>query len=122
MPRQSPPYRNVGAGQRRPLSWYKSSGSGRRWVALDADSKMVLSWRIGPRDAETAFDLMTDLAQRVKGRIQMTTDGYRAYFNAVEDAFGTEIDFATLHKVYASTGDNETRYSPAKIMSSETKV
>jgi hypothetical protein len=56
---------------------------------------MVLSWRIGPRDAETAFDLMTDLAQRVKGRIQMTTDGYRAYFNAVEDAFGTEIDFAT---------------------------
>jgi IS1 family transposase len=54
------------------------------WVALDADSKMVLSWRVGPRDAATAYDLMTDLAERVISWLPMTTDGYRAYADAIE--------------------------------------
>jgi IS1 family transposase len=92
------------------------------WVALDADSKMVLSWRIGPRDGATALDLMTDLADRIVGRVQLTTDGFKSYFGAIEEAFGDHIDFATLHKVYSRISENETRYSPAKIMSSTTEV
>jgi IS1 family transposase len=92
------------------------------WVALDADSKMVLSWRIGPRDAETADELMRDLSERVRGRMQMTTDGHRAYLDAVIGAFGLDIDYATLHKVYGIEQGNQTRYSPAKILSSATEV
>jgi IS1 family transposase len=92
------------------------------WVALDANSKMVLSWRIGPRDAATAYDLMTDLAERITSRVQMTTDGYRAYLDAIEGAFGLDIDYATLHKVYGNDASAETRYSPAKILSSTTEV
>src|SRR5687768_827849 len=83
---------------------------------------MVVSWRIGPRDGATAYDLMMDLAGRIRGRVQMTTDGYRAYLDAIEDAFGHDIDFATLHKVYGSDSSAETRYSPAKILSSTTEV
>ena len=65
---------------------------------------------------------MEDVASRINTRVQMTTDGHRAYINAVEDVFGIDIDYATLQKMYGAAQENETRYSPAKIISSTTEV
>ncbi len=92
------------------------------WVAIDADTKLVPSWRIGSRDAGTAYELMTDLANRVRTRIQLTTDGHRAYLDAVESAFGSEIDYAMLQELYGSTPENETRYSPSRIIDMRSEV
>ena len=86
------------------------------WTGLDADSKLMISWRLGPRDGATAYEFMKDLAGRIANRVQLTTDGYRPYLAAVEDAFGGDIDYAMLVKVYGSAGDGETRYSPAKCL------
>jgi IS1 family transposase len=91
------------------------------WVAVDADAKLVPSWRLGQRDLATATDFVNDLAKRVKGRVQITTDALKTYVNVIEDAFGSEVDFAQLHKVYRSPMDNETRYSPAKCIGCSTK-
>lgn len=92
------------------------------WTALDADSKLIVSWLVGGRDAGSAFAFMSDVAARIKTRIQLTTDGHKVYLNAVEDAFGADVDYAMLTKVYGATQENETRYSPAKILSSTTEV
>jgi IS1 family transposase len=92
------------------------------WVAIDADSKLVPSWRIGPRDAGTAYELMTDLAGRLRNRVQLTTDGLRAYLDAVEDAFGVDVDYAMLQKLYGSAPENETRYSPSRIIGVRSEV
>ncbi len=83
------------------------------WVAIDADTKLVPSWRVGPRDAATAYDLMHDLAGRLANRVQLTTDGFKPYLSAVEDAFGGDIDYSMLVKLYGTSGERETRYSPA---------
>jgi IS1 family transposase len=72
------------------------------WVAIDADTKLVPSWLVGLRDAEWANAFMLDVAARLKHRIQLTSDGLKAYLNAVEEAFGGEIDYATLVKLYGS--------------------
>src|SRR5438309_1741317 len=82
------------------------------WTALDADSKLMLSWRLGPRDAAIAFDFMQDLAGRLASRVQLTTDGHKPYLAAVEDALGADIDYSMLIKLYGASGENETRYSP----------
>jgi IS1 family transposase len=92
------------------------------WVAVDADSKLVPSWRLGQRDLATAKDFVDDLAQRVKGRVQVTTDALRTYVNVIEDAFGSEVDYAQLHKVYRAPLENETRYSPAKCIGCDMKA
>ena len=73
------------------------------WVALDADTKLVPCWFIGKRDAGCAYHFMHDLAGRLANRVQLTTDGHKASLYAVEDAFGCEIDYAMLHKIYGST-------------------
>jgi IS1 family transposase len=91
------------------------------WVAVDADSKLVPSWRLGQRDLATAEDFVNDLAQRVRGRVQITTDALRTYVNVIEDAFGADVDFAQLHKVYRAPQENETRYSPACCIGCVTK-
>ena len=70
------------------------------WTALDADHKLILSWKVGSRDAEYALALMDDLRGRLANRVQLTTDGHRAYLQAVEDAFGADIDYAMLVKLY----------------------
>jgi IS1 family transposase len=62
------------------------------WVGIDADTKLVVSFFVGNRDAETAYTFMRDIKSRVKNRIQLTTDGHKAYLNAVPDAFGSKID------------------------------
>ncbi len=85
------------------------------WVAIDADSKLILSWRVGPRDIGTAYELMTDLADRLSTRVQLTTDGNKCYLTAVEDAFGAGIDYAMLQKVYGVDPEGDRRYSPATV-------
>lgn len=90
------------------------------WTALDADTKLIPSFTVGKRDAASARILIEDLAGRLKNRIQLTTDGLRAYPEAVEGAFGSEIDYAQLIKTYESSQE-ETRYSPAVCTSCEQK-
>lgn len=71
------------------------------WTAIDADTKLIPCWYVGTRSAESAYDFIHDLASRRSSRIQLTTDGHRAYVDAAEDAFGADIDFAQLIKMYA---------------------
>jgi transposase-like protein len=82
------------------------------WVGQCADSKMVLSWHVGRRNAETAYPFMHDLASRLTSRVQLTTDGLHAYLEATDSAFGTDIDYARLIKVYGSDPSAEKRYTP----------
>ena len=86
------------------------------WVGIDAESKLVVSWLVGNRDAQTAYDFMQDIAYRLKNRVQLTTDGLKAYVDAVEDSFTGMVDYAQLVKLYGNAGgsDNEKRYSPVE--------
>jgi len=86
------------------------------WVALCADTKLVVTWAIGTRGAGTAYEFMHDLAGRLANRVQLTTDGHRVYLQAVESAFGADIDYAMLVKLYGNDGENESRYSPAECI------
>jgi IS1 family transposase len=84
------------------------------WTAIDADTKLICSWKIGGRGASTAYAFINDLASRMASRIQLTTDGHRVYVDAVDSAFGADIDYAMLVKVYgADRVESEARYSPA---------
>ena len=86
------------------------------WTALDADSKMILAYEVGDRSGMTAIEFMDDLRGRLAYRVQLTTDGHKAYLEAVEGAFGGDVDYAQLIKLYGgSTGDegHERKYSPA---------
>lgn len=95
------------------------------WVGIDADTKLVASFMVGKRTAEYAQAFINDLASRLAGRIQLTTDGLKAYVEAVEGAFGRDVDFAQLVKMYGSEGqpksDNR-RYSPSEFTGSEKTV
>lgn len=87
------------------------------WVAIDADTKLVPSWRIGDRSGETALSFVDDLASRLVNRVQITTDGHRAYLEAIEGAFGGDVDYAVLHKVYGAAPESfKGRYSPAECI------
>ena len=93
------------------------------WTAIDADTKLIISYMLGDRGASTAQAFMQDIASRISNRIQLTTDGYRVYAEAVEDAFGSEIDYAMLVKIYGASGDSpESRYSPATCIGCRTGV
>jgi IS1 family transposase len=92
------------------------------WVGLDADSKLVVSWTCGRRDADTAYEFMHDLAARLANRVQLTTDGLHAYLVATDAAFGTEIDYARLIKVYGSDPNAERRYAPPVCLKSTTEI
>ena len=87
------------------------------WTGLDADSKLIVSWLVGPRDAGSAFTFVSDLADRLADRVQLTSDGLKVYLAAVEDAFGTDVDYATLVKLYGALDtEGQRRYSPAKCL------
>ena len=84
------------------------------WTAIDADSKMILSYLVGGRDGEYAMWFMDDLASRLANRVQLTSDGHKAYLEAVEGAFGMDVDYAQLVKMYGPTITAPGRYSPAE--------
>jgi len=90
------------------------------WVAIDAESKLVVSWCVGSRGLSTAQAFMKDLAGRLSTRVQLTTDGHRVYLEAVESAFGSEIDYSMLVKIYKADSEPDTRYSPAECIATET--
>lgn len=89
------------------------------WTAIDADSKLLVSYMVGGRDAEFALLLMDDLRWRVANRIQLTTDGHKAYLQAVEEAFGADVDYAMLVKLYgepSASPEAARRYSPPECV------
>jgi hypothetical protein len=90
------------------------------WTAHCADTKLVPGWAVGPRDGGMAYHFIHDLAKRLRNRVQMTTDGHKAYLNAVEDAFGTELDYAMLIMVFGNGTEHEgaQNYSPGMCMGS----
>lgn len=101
----------------------KGAGDVWTWTAIDADTKLILSYTLGDRGAATAHAFMQDVASRTRNRIQLTTDGHRVYADAVEDAFGSDIDYAMLVKIYGASNDNpESRYSPATCIGCRTGV
>lgn len=104
--------KNVGKAKAAP----SGAGDTWTWTGLDADSKLIVSWLVGPRDAGSAFSFASDLKSRLANRVQLTSDGLRLYVDAVEDAFGSDVDYAQLVKLYGASGENETRYSPAKCI------
>jgi IS1 family transposase len=83
------------------------------WTAIDADTKLIPSWFVGGRDSDAAIIFMDDLASRLANRVQLTSDGHKAYLEAVEGAFGSDIDYAMLVKLYGESPEAEKRYSPA---------
>ena len=93
------------------------------WTGIDADSKLIVSWLVGGRDGSYALELMDDLRKRLAGRVQLTTDGHKAYLGAVEGAFGGNVDYAQLVKLYGSPLVEEARrYSPAHCVGAECNV
>jgi IS1 family transposase len=91
-------------------------GSVWTWTCIDADTKLVPSWLVATRDTGSAYEFMMDVASRMRSRVQLTTDGHRPYLLAVEGAFGADIDYATLTKIYGTDPQAEKRYSPAKCL------
>jgi IS1 family transposase len=93
-------------------------GAGDTWtfVGIDADTKLAVSWHVGGRNAVCAYRLMSDLASRIDGRVQITTDGLRAYIDAVDAAFDGLVDYAQLVKLYGDSPEAEKRYSPAECI------
>jgi len=84
------------------------------WVAMDSETKLVISYLVGNRDADYAKIFINDVAGRLKNRVQLTTDGLKAYLEAVEENFGADIDFAQLIKLYGKSLEGDHRYSPAE--------
>lgn len=91
------------------------------WTAIDADTKLIVSWLVGNRDGDTAVIFIKDLKARLANRVQLTTDGHKAYLQAVEETFGADIDYAMLIKLYGQSEDPERRYSPAECIGIEKK-
>lgn len=86
------------------------------WTAIDADTKLIVSWLVGGRDGAYAMAFIDDLAARLANRVQLTSDGHKAYLDAVEDAFGDDVDYAMLIKLYGESVEGQKRYSPAEIV------
>jgi hypothetical protein len=90
------------------------------WTAIDADSKLIVSWLLGGRDAGYAWEFMTDVASRLANRVQLTTDAHKAYLTVVPEAFGFNVDYAQIVKLYgADPKEDQRRYSPAQCLGAE---
>lgn len=89
------------------------------WTGMCADTKLMVSWRVGSRDADTAHDFVQDIASRMAGRIQLTSDGFTKYKEAVENAFGADVDYAQLVKIYGKSSESKKRYSPTEFVSTK---
>lgn len=98
-------------------------GSVWTWTALCPDTKLIPCWYVGTRDAGAAYHFIHDLKERLATRVQLTTDGHKAYLSAVEDAFGSDVDYAMLQKIYGIAPEGgEVRYSPAQCMGAKKAV
>ena len=102
--------KNVAAAKRQDLAY----GDTWTWTAIDADTKLVMSWLVGGRDGDYAMAFIDDLSRRLANRVQLTSDGHRAYLEAVEGAFGGDVDYAQLIKIYGASAAPAGRYSPAE--------
>lgn len=103
--------KNVAAAKAAP----PNAGDTWTWTAIEADTKLIVSYLVGGRDCEYAMEFMDDLRSRISNRVQLTSDGHRAYLEAVEGAFGGDVDYAQLVKVYGNAPENaKGRYSPAE--------
>lgn len=114
----------VGAKQKNVSEEKMSDGWGDvwTWTAIDADTKLIPCWMVGQRGLPSAIEFIGDLASRLSHRVQLTTDGHRPYLEAVEEAFGGDIDFAQLIKIYGASGEAQTRYSPGQCIGIECKA
>ena len=92
------------------------------WVAMDADTKLVPSWLVGERDTPTAIEFMQDVRDRIANRTQLTTDGLVCYLTAVEEAFGSDVDYGQLVKVYGELPESKRRYSPSRFITAEKRL
>lgn len=97
-------------------------GSVWTWTGMDADTKLIIGYHVGSRDADCALDFMLDLSGRIVNRTQLTTDGHGAYLKAVDEAFGSDIDYAMLVKVYGEPREKESRYSPCDCVGTKKHV
>ena len=105
--------KNVASAKRKDVAY----GDVWTWTGLDAESKLIVSWMVGGRDGDYAMGLMDDLRNRLANRVQLTTDGHRAYLDAVEGAFGGDIDYGMLVKLYGAASESaKGRYSPAECI------
>lgn len=108
--------KNVAAAKDAP-EW---AGDTWTWTGIEADTKLIVSWLVGGRDGEYAMAFMDDLRSRLANRVQLTTDGHKAYLESVEGAFGGDVDYAVLHKVYgASPESSKGKYSPADCIGTQ---
>ncbi|HYH00449.1 MAG TPA: IS1 family transposase [Terriglobales bacterium] len=114
----------VGAKKKNATPEQKHDGWGDAWTwtGIDADTKLCVSYLVGLRDKGCAFEFMLDCADRIIGRPQITTDALKAYPDAIEAAFGADVDYAQLHKIYGASAEPETRYSPATCIGADMKV
>jgi IS1 family transposase len=95
------------------------------WTAIDSETKLIPCWHVGTRDLDSAREFISDLATRLANRVQLTTDGHKAYLEAVEESFGRDVDFAQLVKIYGGDGKSmgdARRYSPSEFTGSEKRV
>lgn len=96
------------------------------WKAIDADSKLIINWLVGPRDSDAANAFIADLGSRLTGRVQITTDGHKPYLEAIEAEFGADVDFAMVIKTYGKGAPGDApaniRYSPATCTAIEKKA
>lgn len=92
------------------------------WTAIDADTKLVPCWLVGLRNAAYGYQFMSDLKGRLANRVQITTDGHKVYLWAIEDAFGSEVDYAMLVKLYGPEPQTEKRYGPSACLGAEKHV
>jgi IS1 family transposase len=103
--------KNVGKAKAAPAN----AGDTWTWTAIDADNKLVISWLVGGRDGQYAMVFIDDLRSRLANRVQLTSDGHKAYLEAVEGAFGGDVDYAQLVKLYGASPESMIgRYSPAE--------
>lgn len=115
----------VGAKKKNAKPEKKAQGWGDcwTWTAIEAQTKLCLSYFVGPRDSGSAHEFIQDCADRVSNRIQITSDALKVYLDAIDDAFGSDVDYAVLQKIYSAPSEEEQRkYSPARCIGCDIKV
>jgi IS1 family transposase len=106
----------VGCKEKRNTSGDPMLGDAYCFVAIERNTKLVLTWHLGRRSARDTFAFTEKINEATQGQFQITTDGFKPYIDAVHHSLGTRVDFAQLVKVYAAPRDGEQRYSPAEVV------